>query len=363
MKPTDTTLREQLRLTEREIERRKTLLNLTNKDRDILLKLKPIIAESIDNLVESFYEKQVQVDEIARVIGDSDTLTRLKSHMRKYILDLFDGNFDVDYVQSRLRIGLVHKRIGVTPKLYISGIWNLLQLLSEENISERKKGCATCKSQIDSITKAILFDFEFVFDTYIHSLMDELKQGKEDLRRYSESLEETVAKRTQDLAELALKDGLTKLFNQRSFFDSLRRELSRSHRRPNNLSLIYFDLDGFKKINDNFGHQRGDEILTATSNIMESIIRAEDIAARYGGDEFCIILPHTSSSEAEIVANRLIEKAKEEEKLEDISFSIGIATKNSEMIIDIESLVKRADSAMYQSKEQPGYTITIADAE
>ncbi len=127
------------------------------------------------------------------------------------------------------------------------------------------------------------------------------------------------------------------------------------------LSLIYLDLDGFKAVNDQQGHRRGDEILLTTADIVRSVIREEDIAARYGGDEFCIILPHTVSDSAQIVAQRLVEAAKIKLAETGVTISIGIAVKESKMVIDANTLVKKADEAMYRSKEKTGYSINIIE--
>jgi hypothetical protein len=80
------------------------------------------IEPHIDALVDKFYTLQTGITEIALLIGDADTLTRLRAAQRRYILDLFSGLYDLEYVNNRLRIGLVHKRIGVEPKLYLAAI-------------------------------------------------------------------------------------------------------------------------------------------------------------------------------------------------------------------------------------------------
>ena len=341
--PTDFTLTDQLRMTEREIRRRKELLHITSEDTELLLNLKPLIANQVDHLVEEFYNDQVHVSEIARLIGDADSLGRLKKHMRLYILSLFDSDYGHDYVLSRLRIGMVHKRIGVSPKLYVAAIRNLQDRIRQIITSQTEKDCKRCGKHINSLEKIFFFDLQLVFDTYIHSLMDELSRGKEEIEQYAESLEETVAERTKDLFELARKDGLTNLLNQRSFYEELRRELARNQRHGNNLSLIYFDLDGFKGINDT------------------QAIRTEDIPARYGGDEFCIILPQTTTEESTMVANRLTAVFDKTMTDTGVTMSIGIATMASDTPIDADSLVKKADNAMYKSKKIPGHAITVAD--
>ena len=358
--PTDFTLTDQLRINEREIRRRLELLQITTADTEILLALKPLIANQVDHLVEEFYDGQVQIPEIARLIGDADTLRRLKKHMRLYILTLFDSDYGHEYVLSRLRIGMVHKRIGVSPKLYVSAIHRLQNLLRQILLGQPAKDCQRCGKQLAALEKILLFDLELIFDTYIHSLMDELFRGKEEIEQYAESLEETVAQRTTELAELARKDGLTGILNRRSFYEELRRELARSQRHGQPLTLIYFDLDGFKQANDTQGHNRGDEILVGAAAAMHQTLRTEDIPARYGGDEFCIILPQTDMEEGTMVAERLIDTFDKTLPDSGVTMSIGLAAMAADSPMDSDTLVKKADSAMYQSKKKQGHAITLA---
>ena len=104
MKTSDQTLIEQLKITKREIERRKKYLGITDADSLTLASLRDLIGENIDKIVERFYKKILPFPEMDRVIGDSETLRRLKKHQRNYIFSLFDGQYDEDYVHSRLRI-------------------------------------------------------------------------------------------------------------------------------------------------------------------------------------------------------------------------------------------------------------------
>jgi len=361
MKLTDLTLGEQLRMTEREINRRLELLSFTQQDIDELLSCKPLIAPIVDELAEKFYAQQVGVEEIAALIGDAETLRRLKKHMCRYILTLFDGEYGMEHVLSRLRIGLVHKRIGVPPKLFIPSFRNLLTLL-QEHLVRSKDECGACRKRLDALEKIMLFDLELIFDTYIYSLMEALARSNKEVEVYAESLEKTVIHRTEELARLASRDGLTSLLNQRSFYEELKREVSRTLRTGSSIALLYLDLDGFKAVNDTHGHQQGDEILIAVAGLISRVVRAEDRAARYGGDEFCIILPHSGMDETEEVAHRLIKEFESDPFLQDsgVFMSIGIAEGKGMNLRDGDQLVKQADAAMYKSKTRQGHAVTLA---
>lgn len=360
MQPTDQTLLGQLKITEREIIKRLEYLQISEDDSKVLLEAKPLIAKNIDCIINEYYESLLKYSEVSRIIGDADSLSRLKKYVRQYVLDLFNGEYGEEYVHSRLRVGLVHKRIGVTPKLYIMAIRQLLNLLRKYLMDPSQKNCVNCHSRIDVVEKVIMFDLTLVFDTYIHSLVDELERGKEEIEKYADNLEEIITQKTKKLTEMARQDGLTSLSNQRSFYEELRKANSRSRRLGEDLSLIYLDLDGFKKVNDTFGHKKGDEILVKTSAAILTTVRAEDTPARYGGDEFCIILPNTSINQAHDFAKRLIEVFNKKSGDSGVTLSIGIATTNKDLLLDSDTLVKKADKAMYNSKKKSGHAINVS---
>ncbi|MDH5257630.1 MAG: GGDEF domain-containing protein [Gammaproteobacteria bacterium] len=346
-------LAEQLAINDREIQYRKNLLDFHEYEIKYLTQSKPYISKKIDDIVSTFYEKQIHNAEISLLIGDSETLTRLKGAMRRYILELFDGDYGAGYVNRRLRIGKVHKRIGVPPKLYISAIWLLDQTLHNEidNAEESEINLLDKTKIKKAINKLLMLDTQFVFDTYISSLVNEVETAKEELQTYTQSLEEIVAERTLQLEQLSRLDGLTSLTNQNTFYEYLRREINVCERHMEELSLIYFDLNNFKQINDTEGHQQGDKILTEVSRAILKSIREVDIGSRYGGDEFCVILPRTSQEMAIEVMQRIIQNFKSF-KHKNVTFSIGIACTHPDKTTDADSLVKEADALMYASKKK-----------
>ncbi|MDQ7778089.1 MAG: diguanylate cyclase [Planctomycetota bacterium] len=156
-----------------------------------------------------------------------------------------------------------------------------------------------------------------------------------------------------EIQQQARMDGLTKLANYKTFYEFLKAEVHRSTRYHHNLCLIMMDVDGFKQVNDQHGHPAGDSLLRQVAQLIASYVRQEDLAARYGGDEFVVILPETPLSGGLIVANRIIEKLRKhrftyEGATLDIRVSMGIADLQEGMVVT--DLVKKADGAMYQAK-------------
>jgi diguanylate cyclase (GGDEF)-like protein len=349
MKQTEQTLLEQMRITDFELEHRKTLFSFTSDDAKALQSCKPSIERNLDSVVAEFYQMQTGIPEIALLIGDADTLTRLRSAQRRYILDLFDGLYDLEYVNNRLRIGLVHKRIGVEPKLYLSAIYTLKELLHRVLADEIPEDAD--REMIDmALEKIFLFDVTLVFETYIRSLVSEIETAKNKSEQYAHSMEDKVKERTRQLEEMSRTDALTGLLNVRHLQDIATATLRSAQRRSEPVTAIYIDINDFKQINDNHGHQRGDEILRIVGKAIKDTARAEDSCIRYGGDEFCIISPNCREDQAkEIIGGRLIKKIKE--KLDNVTISIGVAQTGPNEYVEASELIHMADEKMYTAKQ------------
>jgi diguanylate cyclase len=200
MKITDQTLLEQMQITDHEITRRKELVGLGSDEAAVLSGCRQLIEDEIDIIVEEFYQLQTSDSEISLLIGDADTLRRLHAAQRQYVIELFSGNTDLEYVNNRLRIGLVHKRNGVEPKLYLSAVRALKEILCkalERRIADSEALTAACQA----LDKQFFFDITLVFDTYTHSLISEVQSAKEKAESYAASLEIQVAQRTRQLEE------------------------------------------------------------------------------------------------------------------------------------------------------------------
>jgi len=169
----------------------------------------------------------------------------------------------------------------------------------------------------------------------------------------------------RELARMAHEDPLTALPNRRSFFIEAERVFSRAERYDEALSLLLFDLDHFKRINDQHGHPVGDEVLTEVARRTRASLRGEDIPCRWGGEEFLVLLPQMVASEAGVVAERLRETIASLAFTTSagelaVSTSCGIAERQPDE--SITSLIARADAALYRAKNA-GRNICILAAE
>lgn len=361
------TLAQQIQITERDIAIRKSMLGFSLSHEKSLTKAKELAYQSVNQIVESFYKTQLEHSEISLLIGDLHSLMRLKSSMRGYILDLFSGVYDMEYVDKRLRIGKVHHRIGVSPKLYVSAMMQL-EIAVENCIIPVMREQETKESFIEfhqALKQLFMFDMQLVFDTYIATLVTEVETARKEMKDYADGLEEVIADRTAQLEELSSKDSLTGLYNQRVFYEQMRREIAVSQRIGSKVSLIYFDLNGFKEINDNQGHVEGDNVLKFVGEVIQKNIREVDIGCRYGGDEFCIILPNTEQKMAKDVVAKRIFAALEQLEKQKISVSMGIVQTGPDVFCEPDELVKAADQLMYmakgKSRQLPGNHVEMTE--
>jgi two-component system cell cycle response regulator len=200
-----------------------------------------------------------------------------------------------------------------------------------------------------------------------YRLVSENRQLLDELTRANEILEERVRERTQRLKRqnralrearqrieaISRKDALTGLANRGWLDETLALEVERSRRYGPRLSLIMGDLDHFKTVNDSFGHLVGDKVLQSTADVFRVGVRMTDLAGRYGGEEFLIVLPNTGLAEACALAERLrerVERMPVSFRPEPVTGSFGVAEWTSgESVGDV---VHRADKALYEAKER-----------
>ncbi len=186
----------------------------------------------------------------------------------------------------------------------------------------------------------------------------ELYLQRKVIEKFYSNLEQIVDERTAELkkanetiSRLAATDDLTNLSNRRHFEELMTSALSAAKRHNYPLSLIMIDLDHFKDVNDTYGHIEGDNVLKAFADLLRELIRTEDFAARWGGEEFIVILPHTACEAAMALAERIrVACRKHFSARNALTASFGVAQLQSGE--DYDSLIKRTDDAMYRAKNE-----------
>jgi diguanylate cyclase (GGDEF)-like protein/PAS domain S-box-containing protein len=164
--------------------------------------------------------------------------------------------------------------------------------------------------------------------------------------------EDVTAQRASEdhLRHLAATDALTGLANYRRLSETLESEIKRSERTARAFAMLIFDLNGLKRINDSHGHLAGNQALCRLADIFRFSCRSIDTAARYGGDEFAIILPETCAKDADAVGRRICERLSNDHEKPLLSVSFGVAV-HPEDGTTIEALFQAADRALYQMKQ------------
>ena len=159
----------------------------------------------------------------------------------------------------------------------------------------------------------------------------------------------------EETRRLAITDPLTGVFNRRTFIELAERELARSRRDSTSLSLMILDLDHFKQVNDTYGHLVGDEVLVAFTGLIKERARRADLVVRYGGEEFCVLLPATSLPAAVALAERIraatVATALARHPMK-ITVSVGVTAYSGGPRVALETLLARADEALYRAKHE-----------
>lgn len=212
----------------------------------------------------------------------------------------------------------------------------------------------------------------------IYEIFDLIRHAEENILRAGE-LQERVSRLERENLDLVVKnkilseaqsrDALTGLYNRWYVTDKIEAEINRSIRHGAPLSLMMLDIDHFKRVNDTYGHSAGDHVLQAVGKVLRESCRVYDIPSRYGGEEFCILLPETRIDNTSVVANRIRERLERAEMEVPgasvvVTASIGVATLDAggETVLTGSALIDRADRALYSAKERGRNRVELWDA-
>jgi diguanylate cyclase (GGDEF)-like protein len=278
-------------------------------------------------------------------------------------------------------IGLLHEvvsQLGHGSATAVDGV-DALEKLGENHFDIVITDISMPRMNGIDLTKRIKTDLEDVDVLVVTGYQDEYKYtdvieiGASDFISKPFNINELEAKINRiirerelraELKRLSIRDGLTGLFNRRYFDENLKREAIRAFRQHYGLFLLLVDVDNFKDYNDQFGHQKGDDLLKELARLMMLYSRDNvDSVYRYGGDEFAVIIPHAEHKQAMMVAKRLRSKFNAS-SLGPASLSMGMAQLEGRLKTleqDLENLLRTADQYLYVAKNNGGDQIRAAE--
>lgn len=236
----------------------------------------------------------------------------------------------------------------------VDGLKFLTLLYSRPDYREVPVIFLTGKSDVETKIKGL----EMGASDYVTKPFDEgelLARIKVQLK--IKALQDKLKLVNKQLWDISTVDALTKVFNRRYFMLQLESEFKRRERYETPLSFLMIDIDYFKKLNDNYGHQVGDDVLRHLGGIIKDAVRDTDVPGRYGGEEFCILLPQTDMEGALSLAGRLHERVHNEEFPSGagplhVTVSVGVSSSILPGIVATADLIKVADDALYRAKKE-----------
>ncbi len=303
------------------------------------------------------------------VVEDSKT-TRQQIVRTLKSLQLADHIFEAENGLVALKI-LTKEKIDlilcdvVMPQM--DGFKFLMALQGQESSRETPVLFMSVKGELDQKVKALeLGAWDFLTKPF--ETVELIARTKVLLR--IKSLQDRLKNRIRVLEKLSIVDSLTGLYNKKYLFELLRREFQRSERHGMSISCLMMDIDYFKKVNDNHGHQIGDRVLKEIGAVLTEVVRGYDFAARYGGDEFTVILPQQKTNNGTKSVAERIRAAVESHAFMDsqrttkggikITLSVGAATFPGKGINGYEDLINQADQALYDAKKKGRNCVVVA---
>ncbi len=280
-----------------------------------------------------------------------DLLVRRAQKMGLSVLEVEDGNQAMDALEAE-RFDLI------ISDLYMPGHTGLevIQKAQEKD------------PQIHAIILTASATVETAIEALRSGVYDYLTKPLESLAEFevtvSRALEHAHLERENDrlfkeVQRLAVTDGLTGLFNRHKLDEALANEFERARRYKRPLSMVMIDMDGLKTINDTYGHPAGDAALKLVADVIRSHIRRVDMPARFGGDEFVILLPEVELELAVKIAERICEKIRPNEDHADMFTVSGGVAQLSDEHASAEDFLRAVDNALYQAKRAGGQQVMI----
>jgi len=318
-----------------------------------LITIESKIAHAIANEVEmnSFLNKTMKI--IKKDQHYAFAFIKLKNYDNKIIVQMEHEKLDLKNdanIFYNLKYVLTNNRNNLSDILIVNDIKEIPDFEGKDKLILSKISSAISIPIYSVDSKNIIGNFSLFFNEVYLLSKDEINMYKNIVETIALGIESIEIRQEREylIKELEYQvntDQLTKATNRRRAFEILKHEIERANRYNSTFSLIYLDIDNFKSINDLYGHKEGDKVLIKLSEIFKSMIRGTDTFARWGGEEFVVILPEIGIKNATIIANKF------RKKLEDstnFTASFGVVECNSNDGVD--SIIIRADEKMYKAK-------------
>jgi diguanylate cyclase (GGDEF)-like protein/PAS domain S-box-containing protein len=317
----------------------------------------------LEQLIESAQEAIVITENNGEIMRINSEFTRLFGYRQKEV----KGRFVDDLIVPKK----YYKEARQNTKTVAAG-----KKFSMETIRQNKAGKLFDVSLIGSpiiVNSQQVAVYGIYRDVTIQKRIEkELLESRKELLETNKSLQKKtkqLEKANKILKKLSNIDGLTGIANHRRFFEIFRKEWNRSIRNGSPISLLMCDVDFFKRYNDNYGHQKGDECLKKIAEALKKVLnRPGDFAARYGGEEFAVVLPETDSKGASTIAEKIrkhvqsLQLIHEKSTINDyVTISLGCATTIPKFTKNYSLLIKATDTALYRSKQRGRNRITVID--
>ena len=323
-------------------------------------------------MTTAFQLLQEAISFLEQAISDPAPATDLPANLKPYpaLNDLYANLLELRQFSLALVQGDLSRELRM--KGYLSGALKSLQAnLRHLTWQTQMIASGDFSQRVD-----FMGEFSDAFNAMVIQLDESLQQIKEkeaELTRINKELrqeielrkttEESLRQSEELYRQLAITDPLTGIFNRRHFYQIAESELQRSCRYCRPLAVIMIDIDYFKRVNDNYGHAIGDQVLQALASLVREALRAVDIFARYGGEEFIVLLPETDLRSVRPVAERLCRKIGEtplpiEPNHINITISVGASAFDPSMQplpsskkVTLDQLIDLADKALYEAKK------------
>lgn len=300
-----------------------------------------VIKPNIDSIIDQFYAKLITDPCAFSFIENDEVIGRLKKTQKKHLLSLGIA-FDTEvYFDNRLRVGLVHDQVGLPLTTYQCA-YNALQLIIIAYI-RRMLPVENFDAAVRFLLKIISLDMSLAIEAY-HGVQ---VQGLERSLKHSKDRQRSLQRRVSI-------DELTEVLSRRQIMEDLKRCMQQAKDHHQNLSIIMLDIDYFKRVNDQYGHQAGDLVLMQMAKRFKTSVRNVDMVGRYGGEEFLVVLPDADIETSQQIAER-IRAHVVSSPINNVEFTINVSVSGGITMFkdddNIESLIDRADKALYKAKE------------